>query len=89
MEVGTCDAFEGTTSESAIADYENTRNLSEVVAKTDRDSTQFFWKGVFNVTADLHVDISPLYFNPLNTKRRLLYLKTQFVPHSKNFSSLL
>ena len=27
--------------------------------------------------------------NPLNTKRRLLYLKTQFVPHSKHFLSRL
>ena len=27
--------------------------------------------------------------NPLKTKRRLLYLKTQFVPHSKHFSSQL
>ena len=27
--------------------------------------------------------------NPLNTKRRLLYLKTQFVPRSKQFSSRL
>ena len=26
---------------------------------------------------------------PLNTKRRLLYLKTQFVPRSKQFSSRL
>ena len=25
------------------------------------------------------------YINPLNTKRRLLYLKTQFVPCSKHF----
>ena len=25
-------------------------------------------------------------FNPLNTKRRLLYLKTKFVPRSKYFS---
>ena len=30
-----------------------------------------------------------LYFNPLNTKRRPLYLKTQFVPRSKHFSSRL
>ena len=36
-----------------------------------------------------------LYFNslrlvtPLNTKRRLLYLKTQFVPRCKHFSSQL
>ena len=28
-------------------------------------------------------------FTPLNTKRRLLYLRTQFVPHSKHFSSRL
>ena len=28
-------------------------------------------------------------FNPLNMKRRLLYLKTQFVPRSKHFSSRL
>ena len=27
--------------------------------------------------------------NPLNTKRRLLYLKTLFVPRSKHFSSRL
>ena len=26
------------------------------------------------------------HFNPLKTKRRLLYLKTQFVPRSKHFS---
>ena len=25
-------------------------------------------------------------FNPLKTKRRLLYLKTQYVPRSKHFS---
>ena len=30
-----------------------------------------------------------LTFNPLKTKRRLLYLKTQFVPRSKHFSSRL
>ena len=29
------------------------------------------------------------WFKPLNTKRRLLYLKTQFVPRSKHFSSRL
>ena len=30
-----------------------------------------------------------LLLNPLETKRRLLYLKTQFVPRSKHFSSRL
>ena len=29
------------------------------------------------------------YINPLKTKRRPLYLKTQFVPRSKHFSSRL
>ena len=29
------------------------------------------------------------YFSPLKTWRRRLYLKTQFVPRSKHFSSLL
>ena len=29
------------------------------------------------------------YINPLKTKRRLLYLKAQFVPRSKHFSSRL
>ena len=29
------------------------------------------------------------HMNPLNTKRRLLYLKIQFVPRSKHFSSRL
>ena len=39
--------------------------------------------------------LSPFIFrpshnlNPLKTKRRLLYLKTQFVPRSKHFSSRL
>ena len=28
-------------------------------------------------------------FNPLKTKSRLLYLKSQFVPRSKHFSSRL
>ena len=31
----------------------------------------------------------PTRINPLKTKRRLLYLKTQFVPRSKHFSSRL
>ena len=33
--------------------------------------------------------VNPPLFNPLKTKRRLLYLKTQFVPRSKHFSSRL
>jgi len=30
-----------------------------------------------------------VFVNPLQTKRRLLYLKTQCVPRSKHFSSRL
>jgi len=30
-----------------------------------------------------------MLLNPLQTKRRLLYLKTQFVPRSEHFSSRL
>ena len=30
-----------------------------------------------------------IIINPLNMKRRMLYLKTQFVPRSKHFSSRL
>ena len=30
-----------------------------------------------------------IIINPLSTERRLLYLKTQFVPRSKHFSSRL
>ena len=30
-----------------------------------------------------------IHFNSLNTKRRLLYLKSQFIPRSKHFSSRL
>ena len=38
----------------------------------------------------LSVEASSLaLINPLNTKRRLLYLKTQIVPGSKHFSSRL
>ena len=33
--------------------------------------------------------ITDSFINPLSTKRRLLYLKTQFVPRSKHFSSRL
>ena len=37
----------------------------------------------------LHVDRWEDNINPLKTKRRLLYLKTQIVPRSKHFSSRL
>ena len=36
------------------------------------------------MVSEMDVDL-----NPLNTKRRLLYLKTHFVPRSKHFSSRL
>ena len=38
---------------------------------------------------NMAVDNSQSTINPLNTKRRPLYLKTQSVPRSKHFSSQL
>ena len=48
----------------------------------------------FKIKQQPHVQLTiaasaAVYFNPLNTKRSLLYLKTQFVPQSKHFSSQL
>ena len=43
---------------------------------------------LYNNFTDQHFAVYS-YVNPLNTKRRLLYLKTQFVPRSKHFSSRL
>ena len=40
----------------------------------------------------LQLEISRIFcnfINPLNTKRRLFYLKAQFIPRSKHFSSRL
>jgi len=47
-------------------------------------SDWFIWKWL-NMLIDWTIRI----FNPLKTKRSLLYLKTQFVPRSKHFSSRL
>ena len=44
-----------------------------------------FWKLIMGQSATKEFR----YINFLNTKRRLLYLKTQFVPSSKHFSSRL
>ena len=35
------------------------------------------------------INVISNWINPLKTKGRLLYLKTQFVPHSKHFSTRL
>ena len=39
---------------------------------------------------DFKVNVKNAYYiNPLNTKRRVLYLNIEFVPRSKHFSSRL
>jgi hypothetical protein len=38
---------------------------------------------------EINAEAIVAYFNLLTTKGRLLYLKTQFVPRSKHFSSRL
>ena len=48
-------------------------------------------KGQWQLHVTAHAPVFGVYslFNPLNTKRRLLYLKTQFVPRSKHFISVI
>jgi len=62
LEVGIHDVFEGTTPESAIGDYENTKNLSEFFAKQVRIRLSTSGTGICNVTAGPHDGISPFYF---------------------------
>jgi hypothetical protein len=53
-------------------------NLPEVILNL----CSFFWSKIYDIL--IHTII-----NPLNMKHRLLYLKTQFIPRSKHFSSRL
>ena len=41
------------------------------------------------IDENIYSSLTYVLFNPLNTKRRLLYLRNQFVPRSKHFSSRL
>ena len=52
-------------------------------AGTTNVRSEYFQKVTYGVEMLLFV------INPLKTKRRLLYLKIQFVPRSKHFSSRL
>ena len=45
--------------------------------------------GVYLKTSILWGSFNGAVINPLKTKRKPLYLKTQFVPRSKHFSSRL
>ena len=40
----------------------------------------------FGILHDCNAVVAYIYFNPLKTKRRPLYLKTQSVPRCKHFS---
>ena len=52
--------------------------------------TLIYLEGLNIVTAYFRIRVlHGGHINPLNKKRRLLYLKTQFVPRSKHFSSRL
>jgi len=55
------------------------------------NSTDSLYTTLFNeVTSGLQTyTLYLMSFNPLKTKRRLLYLKTQSVPRCKHFSSRL
>ena len=64
------------------------RKVSQVNRRTCRNSSRSFYK---YKSTDLDTPLPPrkAEFNTLKTKRRLLYLKTQFVPLSKHFLSQL
>ena len=44
---------------------------------------------VKQISFEPRTELAKNYINPVNTKRRQVYLKTQFVPRSKHFSSRL
>ena len=64
----------------AVCSQINTKHISRVWAE----------RTIVDVKLLMHHVTSRLWkVNPLNMKRRLLYLKTHFVPSSKHFSSRL
>ena len=65
-----------------ISYYTNIKRLLEIYHNIAR-------RIPFNVIVNISTFYDKCLINPLNTKRRLLYLKTQFVPRSKHFSSRL
>ena len=62
------------------------KNLSWFMATEYR---QIVGEQLQTVVYKRRLGLNFVLFNPLNTKRRLLYLNTQFVPRSKHFSSRL
>ena len=63
-----------------------TINCSLLQENQHREQIVFYFASV--VIQTLHGRLSAR-INPLNTKRRPLYLKTQFVPRSKHFISVI
>ena len=66
---------------------QNFGNHTHVLCITSQKSKELEHSAFF--TLDAPIACSSNHVNPLNTERRLLYLKTQFVPRSKHFSSRL
>ena len=66
-----------------------TKNLRCVTSQRSKnliDAKAEAWNNVHLLTWE---ELQIPQFNPLKTKRRLLYLNTKFVPHSKHFSTRL
>ena len=67
--------------------------LSYLLTPNFNYTCMFHWFVLYKYTVILKFKIEGALecwdVNPLKTKRRLLYLKTQFVPRSKHFSSRL
>ena len=65
-------------------------NDRQTCGQTDRAKSTVALRNLANAPRNINTfQKNKEYFNPLKTKRRMLYLKTQFVPRSKHFSSLL
>ena len=64
-------------------------SVSKYTTREARLPRNIFPFKAYCLSTEIALDLSKSRINPLNTKRRLLYLKTQFVPRSKHFSSQL
>ena len=60
-------------------------DICSLEKKGDRCLRRFNWEKWSEMRPVGGLDVDGHNINPLKTKRRLLYLKTQFVPYGKHF----
>ena len=69
--------------------FEEPRKITRNISHVNWFRCQNVNRGSPDIMTRVTAQGKTLSINPLNTKRRLLYLKTQFVSRSKHFSSRL